>query len=706
MRYLRGNVRLETIDMLLLADEVDYDEDTGVATARGNVKFEHFYNGDRIECDHMVYNLDDETGKFYDVRGTSPSKIESRPGLLTTSNPFYFEGAWAERIHEKYILHSGFITDCRVPRPWWRLTGPTFDVIPGDRAIAYHAWFRIGAVPLFYAPAFYKSLKKQPRKSGFLTPNAGHSSTRGYMVGGAYFWAINRSYDAFLRVQYFTQRGPAETADFRGKITPGTDFNVSLYSVQDRGISIGTQADGAPLIQKQGGEIVAFQAKSILPDGWTAKIDVNYLSSFLFRQSFSESFHEAIFSESRSVGFLTKHWDTYGMNFVADNDEQFQSTTPNDKIDIRKLPEFQFLSREHEIPNSILPLWFSLGSSAGLLYRNEPDYQTRQFVPRLDLNPSVETAFHWKGFSLMPTFSLRETDYGQSLNSSYTVVNRNFVRSARELDVVLILPSLERVYKAPAWLGDKLKHVVESRAEYLYVGGITNFNDIIRFDAVDLMSDTSEIRYSLANRFFVKSKDGNVSEVLSWELIQARYFEPTFGGAVLPGQRNIVQTEEDITGFAYLDGPRNYSPISSIVRFQQRIGLEWRTDYDPLRHTIVNSGATVDARWAKYFVSFGEYVVKTDPVLAPSSNQIHGLIGYGNQNRKGWNGAFISYYDLKRGLVQFSTLEVTYNTDCCGISAEYRRFNIGTRDETQYLVSFAVSNIGTFGTLKKQERIF
>jgi LPS-assembly protein len=705
MRYIRGHVRLETIDMLLLADEVDYDEDTGVATARGNVKFEHFFNGDRIECDHMVYNLDDETGKFYDVRGTSPSKIESRPGLLTTSNPFYFEGAWAERIHEKYILHSGFITDCRVPRPWWRLTGPTFDVIPGDRAIAYHAWFRIGAIPIFYAPAFYKSLKKQPRKSGFLTPNAGHSSTRGYMVGGAYFWAISRSYDAFLRVQYFTQRGPAETADFRGKITPGTDFNVSLYSVQDRGISIGTQADGAPLIQKQGGEIVAFQAKSVLPDGWTAKIDVNYLSSFLFRQSFSESFHEAIFSESRSVGFLTKHWDTYGMNFVADNDEQFQSTTPNDKIDIRKLPEFQFLSREHEIPNSILPLWFSLGSSAGLLYRNEPDYQTRQFVPRLDLNPSVETAFHWKGFSLMPTFSLRETDYGQSLNN-YTVVNKNFVRSARELDVVLILPSLERVYKAPAWLGDKLKHVVESRAEYLYVGGITNFNDIIRFDAVDLMSDTSEIRYSLANRFFVKSKEGNVTEVLSWELIQARYFEPTFGGAVLPGQRNIVQTEEDITGFAYLDGPRNYSPISSIVRFQQRIGLEWRTDYDPLRHTIVNSGATVDARWAKYFVSFGEYVVKTDPVLAPSSNQIHGLIGYGNQNRKGWNGAFISYYDLKRGLVQFSTLEVTYNTDCCGISAEYRRFNIGTRDETQYLVSFAVSNIGTFGTLKKQERIF
>ena len=65
-RHFRGNVRLETTDMLLLADEVDYDADTGDAQARGNVKFEHFFNGDRIECDHADYNLDEETGKFYD----------------------------------------------------------------------------------------------------------------------------------------------------------------------------------------------------------------------------------------------------------------------------------------------------------------------------------------------------------------------------------------------------------------------------------------------------------------------------------------------------------------------------------------------------------------------------------------------------------------------------------------------------------------
>ena len=54
---------------------------------------------------------------------------------------------------------------------------------------------------------------------------------------------------------------------------------------------------------------------------------------------------------------------------------------------------------------------------------------------------------------------------------------------------------------------------------------------------------------------------------------------------------------------------------------------------------------------------------------------------------------------------RIATTQVTYNTDCCGISVEYRRFNIGTRDDTQYRIAFAVSNVGTFGTLKKQERI-
>jgi LPS-assembly protein len=56
--------------------------------------------------------------------------------------------------------------------------------------------------------------------------------------------------------------------------------------------------------------------------------------------------------------------------------------------------------------------------------------------------------------------------------------------------------------------------------------------------------------------------------------------------------------------------------------------------------------------------------------------------------------------------LQYTTAQVTYNTDCCGLSVQFRRFNIGTRDESQFRVAFAISNIGTFGNLRRQDRTF
>ena len=44
------------------------------------------------------------------------------------------------------------------------------------------------------------------------------------------------------------------------------------------------------------------------------------------------------------------------------------------------------------------------------------------------------------------------------------------------------------------------------------------------FDETDLLSNTNEIRFSLVNRLYVKRSDGAVSQVLSWDLSQARSY--------------------------------------------------------------------------------------------------------------------------------------------------------------------------------------
>ena len=181
------------------ADYIEYDEETKDLVARGNVYFHGFEKNEQIWCDHLEYNREDQKGKFYDVRGESMPKVVVRRGILSGNSPFHFEGEWAERVGDKYILYDGWITNCKMPNPWWKMRGPKFDIIPGDRAKAYKSWFILRSCRSSIRPTFITRSKNEPRHSGFLIPNLVPRSQRGFMVGLGYFWAINRSYDLTYR---------------------------------------------------------------------------------------------------------------------------------------------------------------------------------------------------------------------------------------------------------------------------------------------------------------------------------------------------------------------------------------------------------------------------------------------------------------------------------------------------------------------------
>ncbi|MGH9591548.1 MAG: hypothetical protein ACRD5L_00545, partial [Bryobacteraceae bacterium] len=144
-----------------------------------------------------------------------------------------------------------------------------------------------------------------------------------------------------------------------------------------------------------------------------------------------------------------------------------------------------------------------------------------------------------------------------------------------------------------------------------------------------------------------------------WEVRQARYFNPTFGGAVLPGQRSVNASSEAISPFAFLDGPRNYSPIDSTLRFQQRFGIQLTGDYDPLRHHITDVSFSSDVRFSQWFVSTGYNQVRSLPLLTATANQISGTIGYGNQQRRGLNVAASAYYDYEKDILEFAVVQAS-----------------------------------------------
>lgn len=746
---LSGHAQVEGPNLLVKADDITYNEDTGDLRAVGHVYYHNFERNEQLWADRVDYNTDAETGTFYAVSGQATTRIDARPGVLTTNNPFYFQGEWAERQGDHYILHNGFITNCKVPDPWWRLKGPKFDIEPGERAIAYRSIFWVRSIPIFFMPYFHKSLEKVQRKSGFLMPNLGNSSRRGFLFGVGYFWAINRSYDVTYRFTDYTARGTAHNIDFRGKPRPGTDYDAIIYGVQDTQGRETTAPPGETPAQaaaretgaKYSGVSVNIEGKSDLGDGWTARGRVAYISSFRFRQEWSESFNEAIGPEINSVGFLNKNWSNYTFNVVAQRFQNFQQseiqiTDPatntsrfeTDAVTIRKLPEAQLSSRERPLFKN-LPVWYSFDSSAGLLYRAEPlfnqfnvlidQFQTGSLMNRANFAPHVMTAFHWGGFHIAPRFGIQETFYSesQSLNQAdttafqkpiYQVADASIVRSSRDFSVDLVFPTLERVFNKKTKLGDKLKHVVETRATYKYVTGIgDDFTRYIRFDSNDLVSNTNELQFSFTNRLYAKRRDA-VQEIFTWQLWQARYFDPTFGGALVPGQSNLFLSTAELTPYAFLNEPRSTSPVVSLLRSNPigGLGVEWRTDYDHRRGEIVNSTISVDYRWTKYFVSVGHNQVHTDPILNAPANQFRFHASVGDLNHRGWNAGVDGIYDAHQQVLQYATTQVTYNTDCCGLSVQWRRLAVGLRNENQFRVAFSVANIGSFGTLRRQDRIF
>ena len=326
---------------------------------------------------------------------------------------------------------------------------------------------------------------------------------------------------------------------------------------------------------------------------------------------------------------------------------------------------------------------------------------------------------HWGDWlGITTTAAFRTTRYGASvtgasLDSEGTVTDQAIVRNTGEFTVDMRPPTLERFFDRPK-KKKKYKHSIEPELTYRYVTGVNNFADFIRFDSDSTLTDTNEIEYGVTQRFFVKDEDdgddAQPRELVSWRLVQKHFFDPTFGGAAVAGERNVFQALNSITPFAFALGPVHWSPIVSDVTVSPgtNYDIEQILEYDPTLAKLTTIGTLVKVKpYKKYFATVAHFRLDANPVLQPLSNQIRTLFGYGAANEKGFGAEAGISYDLTNKTLQNQLLQVSYNGSCCGIALEYRRIDLPTvRTENQFRVAFIIANIGTFGNLRRQEKIY
>jgi LPS-assembly protein len=89
---LHGNAEIHYRDYVLRADEVTYNSDSGEAAATGHVTLDGGPDDDHIKASHGTYDVTAETGRFYDVTGSTGVRFSGNRVVLTSTSPFSFTG--------------------------------------------------------------------------------------------------------------------------------------------------------------------------------------------------------------------------------------------------------------------------------------------------------------------------------------------------------------------------------------------------------------------------------------------------------------------------------------------------------------------------------------------------------------------------------------------------------------------------------------
>jgi LPS-assembly protein len=711
--YADGDVDVRYQNTRLRADHVEYNEDTQVVIARGHVQLD--YETQHVEAEDARYEVATGHGTFHHVRATFAIQRRPAPTLLISPNPIYFEADEAERLDQNtYRIHRAWMTVCKPDRPTWKFYAPEATVYMRTSVHLENGNFRLFSVPVLYLPYATFPAEKQ-RTSGFLIPDIGDSTSKGFIFGDAVYWAPNDWSDLSLGANYYSRRGWAQRGALRMRPWENAKLDVTYTEVEDRGLR---ESNGT--LVNQGGHEARLLFTALLADGWRAVADLDDLSSLTYRLAFSETYVQAVNSEVRNQAFLTNNFRGFSLNFAALSYQNYVSASPDTYVSLRAAPEVRFSSVD-QAPWQHLPFYFSFDVFSDAVHRSDTvtGFHTPNFVERSEIAPTVTMPFHWGPWiGVTPTFTLRSTYYGgQIQNGSF--VNVGLWRQTEELSVDIRPPTIERVW-GNSDSGTKWKHVIEPDLQYSFVNGVNNFSRFVLFDEDETLTDTNQIEYGITQRLYRKKKDGSAEELISWRLAQIYFFDPSFGGALIAGQRNVFQATDELTPFAFADEPRHFSPIISDLRIEP--GKHWDTqfivNFDPQRAQLTAIGTLLKLKpYKEAFLTLADFsainlptpVVDNPPnfVFTPRSNQVRALIGWGDLTRRGFNTTFGASYDITEHQFQNQIAEVSYNGSCCGLGFEYRRFSFGTiRNENQYLIVFRIANVGSLGTLRRAEKIF
>ncbi len=541
---LSGDVVIHFRNRTIYADSVQLNKATGVVVAQGHLRITSADNNESIQASHGTYNLRTGTGEFYDAAGSvgvrnpvglrTPVGVGNAVGLgnaggpgnagaegspatlsmgLETPNPFLFTGRLVQKTGPAdFTIYDGTVTSCALPKPDWLFSARKI-VVAGNKAHASNSTFHLLGLPVLFFPYLTAPTTAGQRQSGLLIPVFGDSSTKGITVGEQAYIVLGRSADLTAGTVYYSLRGFSEsgTLRYRGQ---ANDFITAHFSaLQDRGYV----ADNGVYVN-QGGEDFTAAFRRQLSANTRAVGDGEYLSSYIYREAFTDSFNQAVSSDITSIGYVTHQTDGWSLDGRVDRYQGLKrvplGTTPGQQVHILHAPSFDLDGADRPIAGT--PLVWSLDSSLAGLKRVQPNFTSSGITERFDFRPELSLPVHLGGWNFRGSLATRETVYSRSRQTPYGAVaapvelTQALNRADLEMEVAIRPPVLERTFAVPKALGNlfgtEVRHTLEPEITYRDVKGVGNFLSLLRFDDTDVVSDTNEIEYGITQHLYFRPK--------------------------------------------------------------------------------------------------------------------------------------------------------------------------------------------------------
>ena len=518
-------------------------------------------------------------------------------------------------------------------------------------------------VPILYAP-FLSFPVGVERKSGFLFPSFGTSTSSGTALGVPWYWNIAPNYDATLLPTYYSRRGMRLDTEFRYLTPAGGHGEVT--------------ADYLPDDPRFGGSrsLVRWVDQSDFSDHWRLNVDAANVSDTRWFEDFGlgpEATSISYIDRLANLSYLSDGW------FASLRTQNFQTIDTTIADLDRPYTLLPQLAVRALVPEQPFGLTFAFDGEFSNFTRS-----VGTTGMRLDVQPEVRMPLRGAGIYLEPSASWRYTAY--NLQDVPTTQDRTLDRS-------LPILSLDggMTFERTTGSHEQRLQTLEPRFMYLYVPyhnqdnlpdfdtGAADLNLVQlfrtnRYVGADRVSDANQLSVGVTTRLL----DADTGQqFIAATIGQAYYFtEPRVG---LPGETLDDRQASDVIAELELKAYRNWNV---------RMGVQW----DP-----------GDSRSERSDVHF-QYQPKPDRVVnvgyrfrRDSIEQVDGSIAW--PIGKKWSAYARMVYSLEddTALDQFAGFE--YRACCWRVRAVARRY-VRNRDgatDDSFLLQLELNGLSNVG---------